>query len=102
MWMASLLLSFPRPRSPNRGLLLRHPDQNYAVLALVGRRPQIRASQFLLILALLEMYDGNMVSLGKPIDRLPILLANFAKGSRRGNLEVPLPTQECAYLPHRL
>src|SRR6266508_1160768 len=57
MWVASLLLSFSWPRSPNRCLLLRDPDQYHAVFAFLRRRFQIRASHFLLILALLEMYD---------------------------------------------
>src|SRR5437879_5576000 len=48
------------------------------------------------------MYDGNMASLSKPIDRLHILLANLDESSRRRNLELPLPTQERAYLSDRL
>jgi hypothetical protein len=38
-----------------------------------------------------------MVGLGKPIDRLDVFIADFAKGSRRGNLELPLPTQVCSF-----
>src|SRR5215467_1852050 len=62
MRVASFLLSFPGPRSPNRCLLLRDPDQNHSVLAIVRRRFQIRASNFLFVLALLEMHDRNMMS----------------------------------------
>src|SRR5437764_14811422 len=102
MGMASLLLSFSRPRSPNRCLLLRDPDQYHAVFAFLRRRFQIRASHFLLILALLEMYDGNMASLGKPIDRFHILLANLAESSRRRTLDLPFPTHEPPYQSDRL
>src|SRR5215467_4536947 len=59
-------------------------------------------ARFLFVLALVEMHHGNLVSLGKPIDRLDIFIADSAKRSRRRNPEFPLPTQERAHLPYRL
>jgi len=47
--------------------------------AWLRRRFQIWTSHFLLVLALLEMHDGNLVSLRKAVDRFHILLANLAK-----------------------
>jgi hypothetical protein len=100
--MASLLLSRPGPRSPNRCFLLRDPDQNHAILALLGCHFQIGASDRLFVLALLEMHEGDMVSLSQPIDRLDIFIADVAKGSRRRNPEFPLPAEQRASFSHGL
>src|SRR5215471_2955355 len=87
MRMACLFLSFPGPRSPNRGFLLRDSNEHHPFLALASCRFQIRARHFLFVLTFFEMYDRNLVRLGEPIDRLDVLLADLAKSSRRRNRE---------------
>ena len=78
------------------------PNQHHAVLALPGRRFQVGASHFLLVLPLLEVHHGNVVPFSKPVDGLNVGLTDLPKRRRRGNLELPLPAQKDADLSHRL
>src|SRR5262249_11284691 len=100
--MGCLLLSFPRPRPPNRGLLLCDADQHYAILCFTSCRFQVRASQLFFILSLVELHDGDLMFFGKAVDGFYVLLTNLAKCSRGRNLELLLPAQEFTHIPNRL
>ena len=100
--MPGFLLSWTRPRSPGGSLLLGDPDQHHAILAFPGRCFQVGASHFLLVLSFLEVHNRNVVPFSKLVDSLHIGFTDLPKRRRRGNLELPLPAQEDADLPHRL
>src|SRR6266481_5092004 len=63
---------------------------------------QIWASGLLFVLALFEVHDGNMLSLGKAVNLLHVFLPDLAKRSRGRNLVLPLPAQENADFTHGL
>jgi len=77
-------------------------DQDHAILARFRCGFQIGASQFLFVLSLLKLQPGNLPLYGKAINGFGILLADFAKGCRGGNPEVPLPTEEATHQPDSL
>jgi hypothetical protein len=63
---------------------------------------QVGPSNFLFILALVEVNDRNAVSFGKPMNRLHIFFADLIKRNRRRNRELSLPAQERAHLSYGL
>ena len=97
-----LFLPFLGPRPPHRGFLLCDPNQHHPIFALSSRRFDIGLSYLLLVLALLEIHDRDLVLSRILMDGFHVSIADLAKGGRRGNLEPPLPAQEDTHLSHRL
>jgi hypothetical protein len=101
--MRMMLLPLPFPRTPDRGLLLRDPDQNHpAFTTFSGCRFQRGTGHFLLALTLLEVHDGDLPFFGELVDGLDVALADLAKRGGGRNPEPALPAEEAADLAHRL